>query len=80
MSDERLTSLYLMSVYREKISKNKQGFIESVLDRFGRVLRRLQTVFPLRKFYTEKMFCCCAQGACNCVYHVETQTVKRSQR
>jgi len=43
MSDERLPGLaYLTSVHREKISKDKQGFIERMLDSFGRDLRRLQ--------------------------------------
>jgi len=32
----------MMIVHREKISKDKQGFIERVIDRFGRVSRRLQ--------------------------------------
>ena len=31
-----------MSVRREKVSKDKQGFIERVFDYFGRDLRRLQ--------------------------------------
>ena len=44
-SDERLPSLDMMSVYREKTSKDKQGFIESALDRFGRDLKRLQILF-----------------------------------
>jgi len=30
------------SVHREKVSKDKQGFIEGVFDCFGRDLRRLQ--------------------------------------
>jgi len=30
----------MMSVHREKISKDKQGFIESVIDRFARDSRR----------------------------------------
>jgi len=34
-----------MSVHREKISEDKQGFIRSVLDRFGRHIRRLQLLF-----------------------------------
>jgi len=34
--------LCMMIVHREKISKDKQGFIERVIDRFGRVSRRLQ--------------------------------------
>jgi len=34
-----------MSVHREKISKDKQGFIGSVLDRFGRDIRRFQLLF-----------------------------------
>jgi len=34
-----------MSVHREKITKDKQGFIERMLDRFGRDLRRLQLLF-----------------------------------
>jgi len=34
-----------MGVPREKISKDKQGFIERVIDRFGRDLRRLQFLF-----------------------------------
>jgi len=38
----------MMSVHREKISKDKQGFIESVLDRFGRDIRRLQILFLSR--------------------------------
>jgi len=45
MSDGRLPSLYMSSVHREKISKDEQGFIERVLDRFGRDLRRLQLLF-----------------------------------
>jgi len=35
----------MMSVYREQISKEKQGFLESVTDRFGRDPRRLQLLF-----------------------------------
>jgi len=35
----------MMSVPRGKISKGKQGFIERVIDRFGRDLRRLQLIF-----------------------------------
>jgi len=33
-----------MSVHREKV-KDKQGFIESALDRFERDIRRLQLLF-----------------------------------
>jgi len=35
----------MMSVPREKISKDTQVFIESVIDRFGRNPRRLQLLF-----------------------------------
>ena len=35
----------MMSVHREKISKDKQGYIERELDRFGRDPRRLQLLF-----------------------------------
>ena len=45
MLDERLPGLCMMSVHREQISKDKQGFIESVTDCFGRDLRRLQLLF-----------------------------------
>jgi len=45
MSVERLSGLCVMSVHREKISKDKKGFIESVIDRFGRDLKRLQLLF-----------------------------------
>jgi len=34
-----------MSVHHEKVSKDKQGFIERVFDCFGRDLRRLQLFF-----------------------------------
>jgi len=34
-----------MSVHREKVSNGKQGFIEMVLDCFGRDRRRLQLLF-----------------------------------
>jgi len=34
-----------MSVLRETISKDKRGFIERVIDRFGRDPRRLQLLF-----------------------------------
>jgi len=34
-----------MSVCREKTSKDKQGFIKSVIDRFKRDARRLQLLF-----------------------------------
>jgi len=42
MPGEPLSSLWVMNVHRENISKEKQGFIESVADRFGRDLRHLQ--------------------------------------
>jgi len=35
----------MMSIAREKISKDKHGFIERVIDRFGRDPRRLQLWF-----------------------------------
>jgi len=39
--------VYVGGVYnREKVSKDKQGFIERVVDCFGRDLRRLQLMFP----------------------------------
>ena len=34
-----------MSHHREKVSKDKQGFVERVFDCFGRDLRRLQLFF-----------------------------------
>jgi len=34
-----------MIVHREKVSKDKQGFIERVFDSFGRDLKRLQFLF-----------------------------------
>ena len=36
-----LSDLRIMSAPCEKIRKDKQGFIERVIDRFGRDLRRL---------------------------------------
>jgi len=45
MSDERLSGLCMMSVHREKISKDKQSFVERVVDRFGSEPRRLQLLF-----------------------------------
>jgi len=35
----------MMSVHREKVSQDKQGFIERVTDRFGRDPRRLRLLF-----------------------------------
>jgi len=35
-----------MIVHWEKVSKDRQGFIEMVFDWFGRDLRRLQLLFP----------------------------------
>jgi len=48
MSDERLPGFNMASVHREKISKDKQGFIKRVLGRFARDPRRLQ--FLIQKF------------------------------
>jgi len=45
MPNERLPDLYMMSVHRENTSKDKQSFIERVLDRSGRDLIRLQALF-----------------------------------
>jgi len=45
MSEKRLPDLCNMSVHRENIRKDKQGFIERMLDRFVRYLRRLQLLF-----------------------------------
>ena len=45
MSEKRLPDLCKMSVHRENIRKDKQGFIERMLDRFVRDLRRLQLLF-----------------------------------
>ena len=36
MSDERLSGLCMMSVHREKINKDEQNFVGSVINRFGR--------------------------------------------
>jgi len=36
MSDERLSFSCMMSVHREKISKDKQGFIKWVIDHLRR--------------------------------------------
>jgi len=33
--------------HREKVSKDKQSFIERVFECFGRDLRRLQLLFPI---------------------------------
>jgi len=38
-----------MTVHREKINKDKQGFIERVLDHFGRDPRRFQLLFVTDK-------------------------------
>lgn len=45
MSDERLSGLCMLSVHREKINKNKQIFIEKVIEKFGSETRRLQFLF-----------------------------------
>jgi len=45
MPDERLSDLCVISVHREKIRKDMQGFIKRVMDRFGREFRRLQLLF-----------------------------------
>jgi len=39
VSDERIPGLCTISVNREKVSKEKQDFIERVIDRFRRDLR-----------------------------------------
>jgi len=38
-------ALFMMSVFRENNSKDKQGSIERVIDRFGRDPRRWQLLF-----------------------------------
>ena len=43
--DWTLVRIMWMSVHREKVSKDKQGFIERVFDCLGRDLRRLQLFF-----------------------------------
>jgi len=43
--DWTLLPIMRMSVHRQKVSKDKQGFIERVFDCFGRDLRRLQLLF-----------------------------------
>jgi len=48
MSDERLPGLYMTSVHREKSAKTIRGFIERVLDRFGRDSRCVQLLFQVR--------------------------------
>lgn len=45
MTDNRLSALCMMSVHREKISKDKSQFIETVIDQFGNDRRRLQFLF-----------------------------------
>jgi len=40
----------------------------------------LQSVFPLRKFYTEQMFVLLSTKRMQLRNHADTQTVKRSQR
>jgi len=45
VSGDRLFGLCTMSVHRENIRKDKQGFIERVIGRFGQDLRRLQLLF-----------------------------------
>jgi len=40
-----LSGLCMMSAPCEKISKDKQGFVAKVIDRFGRVRRSLQLMF-----------------------------------
>jgi len=46
MSGERLSALCMTDVHSEKISKDKPGSIEMVIDRFGRDFRRLEILFP----------------------------------
>ena len=45
MSDDRLSSLCMISVHREQIMKNKDKFIDDVIDKFGADRRRLQFLF-----------------------------------
>ena len=45
MTDDRLSALCLMSVHRDKITKNKNMFIDSIIDQFGNDRRRLQFLF-----------------------------------
>ena len=45
MGNERLSRLYMSSVHKEEIKKNKQRFIGRVVDKFGEDRKRLQVLF-----------------------------------
>lgn len=44
-SDSRLSGLCMMSVHRKKIADDRESFINSVMNQFGREPRRLQFLF-----------------------------------
>ena len=45
MTDDRLSGLCMMSVHRDKISQEKEEFMNTVVDEFGKDRRRLQFLF-----------------------------------
>lgn len=42
MTDQRLSSLCMLSVHREKVEQNKEEFVEKIIELFGSNKRRLQ--------------------------------------
>lgn len=45
MSESRLSGLCMLSVHRQKIANNEEGFITQVIDKFGQDDRRLIFLF-----------------------------------